>query len=300
MSKELRGSLILLLASFIWGSAFVSQSVGMDYMGPITFLFARSFLTVVFLLVLVLVVEIYKKKNGTYKKQTASETKVLIKGGMICGVCLVMASVTQQIGIQFTTVGKSGFLTATYMLFVPLLGIFIGKKTNLKIWISLLVAGIGLYFLSAAENLRLNFGDLMCLLCGFLFAFQILAIDKYSPICDGIKLSLIQFTTCMVISFFLMMIFEKPVVSNILAGWITVAYAGIMSGGIAYTFQIVGQRDTHPAIASLCMSFESFFAAVSGAVILKQIPHGKELLGLILMFIAIIYSQLPTNFEKKK
>lgn len=274
---------LLLLTAFIWGCAFVAQSAGMKYVGPFTFTAIRSYLGGLVLLPLIY----FFDHTMNFKN------KKLWVGGIACGIVLGIASDLQQIGIQYTTVGKAGFITALYIIIVPFLGVFLGKKLSPKIGVSVILAVIGLYLLCMTNSFSLSHGDLLVFLCAFVFAIHILVIDHYSPLVDGVKMSCIQFFTCAIMNTIPMLLFEDVTVSHILAGGAPILYAGLLSSGVGYTLQIIGQKDMNPTVASILLSMESVFSVLAGWVILGQNLSLKETIGCILMFVAIILAQLP-------
>ena len=285
----LKRSMLLLLAATIWGVAFVAQSVGMEYVGPFTFLASRSVLGTLVLLPYILM----KEKKQKEKKETG---KMLMIGGICCGTLLFLASILQQIGILYTTVGKSGFITAMYIIIVPLLGIFLKKKMGIKIWAGVILAVIGLYFLCMVPGaVTIQKGDILTFFCAIAFSFHILTVDYFAPKIDGVKLSCIQFLTCAIWSSAGMLLFEKPSIERILMAWLPILYAGALSSGVAYTLQIIGQRGLNPTVASLIMSMESVISVIAGWAILGQSLSVREFLGCTLMFGAIILVQLPDN-----
>lgn len=291
---KLRNSLLLLLTATIWGVAFVAQSVGMDYVGPFTFLFARS---VIGGIVLLPVVVILHQSGPSHTHENAEEKrrarKTLVLGGVCCGTALCFASIFQQIGLLYTTVGKSGFLTACYILIVPLLGLLFGRKCGRLVWCGVALAIVGLYFLCLTDGLSVNRGDLLTFICAILFSVHIMVIDHFSPLTDSVKMSCIQFFVCAVIAGAGMLLFEQPSLSALLAAWKPVLYAGALSSGAAYTLQIIGQKGMNPTVASLIMSLESVISVLAGWIILHQTLSGREILGCVLMFAAIILAQLP-------
>ncbi len=297
--REILGSLCLLLAAFVWGVAFVAQTEGMEHVGPFTFQGLRFVIAVIVLLPVMLITNSFKKKQGTYTPLTKKQKIYHIKAGIVCGLVLTVASNVQQFGLQYTTAGKGGFITAMYILFVPLLGIFARKKVPFKIWICVALATIGLYFLCINESFSLNKGDIIVLICAICFSFHILVVDKYSPQCDGIRLSILQFSVAGIVSVILMLIIEKPQLNNIISAWLPIAYAGVLSCAGGYTLQIIGQKySSNPTIASLLMSLESVFSVLAQMLILKDILSVKETLGCILMFSAIVLAQI--NIKKTK
>ena len=284
--KQLRSSLLLLLGAVIWGSAFVAQSVGMDYIGPFTFNAVRSLIGTVSLLPLILILDRRKKKSGS----SPAKRKEYIKACLVCGLVLFGATMCQQIGLQYTTVGKAGFITAMYIVLVPVLGVFLGRRPALRIWFCVLLACVGLYFLCINEGFSIEKGDLMMLGAAVLFAFQILAIAHFAPKVDSLKLSAGQFFVSGVVSLIIMFIIETPKIPQILAAWLPLLYAGVLSSGVAYTLQIIGEKDADPAIASLAMSMESVFSVLAGWVILGQVLSPREWIGCGLVFSAILIS----------
>ncbi len=293
-SRQIRQSLILLLTAVIWGVAFVAQSVGMDYVGPFTFICARSLIGG---LVLLPCITLLDRLNGQQKKST--DRKKLLLGGICCGLALCTASCFQQFGILYTSVGKAGFLTAFYIIIVPVLGLFFGKKCGPFVWIGVLLALAGLYFLCMTESLRLGNGDILVFICACLFSVHILVIDYFTQYVDGVKMSCIQFFVCAAVSGAAMLIFERPEPAQLLAAWKPVLYAGVLSSGAGYTLQIVGQKDMNPTVASLILSLESVVSVLAGMLFLNQHLSSRELFGCVLMFAAIILAQLPQK-EKKE
>lgn len=289
----MKNNILLVLTALIWGCAFVAQSVGMDYVGPFTFNMARFLIGAVVLLPVIWFMD-RQRKTGAEK---GAGQKTLIIGGICCGIALAVASTLQQWGILFTTVGKAGFITAMYIVIVPLLGIFIGKKVRPLIIGCVAIAVVGFYFLCMTESLRLGLGDFLVLLCAIAFSIHILVIDHFSPKVDGVKMSAIQFLTAAIISAVPTLLWEQPVFTETLQAWQPVLYAGVMSCGVAYTLQIIAQKNADPTVASLLLSLESVFSVLAGWVLLGQGLSLKELFGCVLIFCAIILAQLP---EKKK
>ena len=289
----MKNNILLVLTALIWGCAFVAQSVGMDYVGPFTFNMARFLIGAIVLLPVIWFMD-RQRKTGAEK---GAGQKTLIIGGICCGIALAVASTLQQWGILFTTVGKAGFITAMYIVIVPLLGIFIGKKVRPLIIGCVAIAVVGFYFLCMTESLRLGLGDFLVLLCAIAFSIHILVIDHFSPKVDGVKMSAIQFLTAAIISAVPTLLWEEPVFTEILQAWQPVLYAGVMSCGVAYTLQIIAQKNADPTVASLLLSLESVFSVLAGWVLLGQGLSLKELFGCVLIFCAIILAQLP---EKKK
>lgn len=290
---------MLLLAAFIWGSAFVAQSVGMDYVEPFTFNCVRS---IVGGLVLIPCIYLLGKMRSSEETPEIKQTdqKTLVIGGVSCGVILCLASNAQQIGIQYTSVGKAGFITALYIVIVPILGMFLKRRCGWKVWVSVMIALVGFYLLCMVGGFSLERGDIWLLCCAVLFSFHILVIDHFSPMVDGVKMSCIQFFTCGILSGMAMLVTENPDISNILAAWGPILYAGVLSSGVAYTLQIVGQKNYNPTVATLLLSLESVFSVLTGWAVLHQKLSARELCGCVLIFIAVILAQLPDKKEDKK
>lgn len=286
---DIKSPAMLFLAAFIWGVAFVAQSVGMDYVGPFTFNTVRSIIGGLVLIPCIFFLG--KKERGEEKKE--EDPKTLLTGGILCGLCLCVASNFQQFGIRYTTVGKAGFITAMYIVLVPVLGIFLKKRPGKKVWFSVALAVCGLYLLCMTEKLSLGKGDAMVLLCALLFAVHILVIDHFSPKVDGVKLSCIQFLVSGVLSAIPMFLFEKPEAGAVCSAWLPILYAGVFSCGIGYTLQVIGQKEMDPTVASLILSLESVISVLAGWVLLGQRLAGREILGCVVMFAAIILAQLP-------
>ena len=292
MSKQLRGSLILLVASVIWGFAFVAQSEGMKSVGPFTFQATRMLLAVLVLLPLAAVIHVWKTRKNGATPHTFLSPK-LLGSAAISGVFLFIASAFQQVGMLYTSVGHAGFLTALYLLIIPVLGLFFKKKVGLRLWICIAIAVVGLWFLCmTSEGFSMGIGDLMMLGAALFFAFQIMSLDLLSKNFDGVQYSAVQMLTAGLLSLVCAFIFETPTVQGIGAAALPIAYAGIMSCGVAYTFQIIGQKHTHPTVASIIMSLEGVFAVLGGAMMLAQIPSVYEIVGCVLMLAATVISQL--------
>ena len=292
-NKRFYGNLMLILTALIWGSSFVAQSVGMDYIGPFTFNAIRCIIGGIVLIPIIFIIDKVKKES-----QTKDNNKQLILGGILCGIALFTGSTFQQFGISFTSVGKAGFITALYIVLVPLLGIVFKKKVSLKIWLSVLISMIGLYLLCITENFSIGKGDLLVLFCAFFFAIHILLIDYFSPKVNGVKMSCIQFFVAGIISVLPMAFFENPTINSILSAWAPILYAGVLFCGVAYTLQIVAQKNTDPTVASLLLSLESVFAVISGWLVLGESLSLKELIGCVLVFIAVILAQLPNKNKR--
>ncbi len=316
----LKNSLCLLLAATIWGIAFVAQSVGMEYVGPFTFNGVRSLIGALVLVPVILLLNRSRDtssgsagstipesaSNGTKKSAATTaaaspyKNRDLWIGGIACGIALFAASNFQQFGIKYTTVGKAGFITACYIVIVPIIGLFMKKKCSPFIWTAVVMALIGLYLLCITDGFSIGLGDLLVLICAFLFSLHILVIDYFSPRTDGVKLSCIQFLVCGILSMIPALILEHPQISSILTAWLPILYAGVMSCGVAYTLQIVGQKNVNPTVASLILSLESCISVLAGWALLGQKLSAKELLGCVIMFAAIILAQLPEKNSEKQ
>lgn len=314
MNKNtLKSSLLLLLGAFVWGVAFVAQSVGMDHLNAFAFNSIRNFIGVIALMP-VLIWKIYRQKGEVNSVQSLNLedsskpkscvsfiqnvrkifTKDLLVGGIICGTALCIASNFQQLGIQYSTVGKSAFITTLYIVFVPILGLFFKKKVSIQVWIGVFLAMAGLYLLCMKdESFVLGTGDIYLLLCAFFFTIQITAVDYFAPKVDGVALSMMQFLVTAILSGVCMIFTEIPTWSDICGAAIPLLYAGVISCGIGYTLQIIGQKHLSATVASLIMSLESVFATLAGWLILHEVLSTKELIGCGLVFAAVVLTQLP-------
>lgn len=291
---------MLLLAAFIWGSAFVAQSVGMDYVEPFTFNFVRNIVGGLVLIPCIYLLRDRSEREATEMPRDMAvpeDKRTLLVGGVSCGVILCLASNMQQIGIQYTSVGKAGFITALYIVIVPILSIFLKRRCGWKVWVSVAIALVGFYLLCMVGGFSLERGDSYLLICAVLFSVHILVIDHFSPMVNGVKMSCIQFFTCGILSGIAMLLAESPDVKSILAAWLPILYAGVFSSGVAYTLQIVGQKNYNPTVATLLLSLESVFSVLTGWVVLHQKLSARELSGCVLIFLAVILAQLP---ERKK
>lgn len=297
MQKQAKGSLLLLLCAMIWGAAFVAQSEGMQYIEPFTMGATRFFLAGLVLLPVIAVLD--HKGLSHHRPTTKQARKTQLLSGVICGVLLFAATSLQQFGLldPATTAGKSGFVTALYLVFVPIVGRISGKKSGVKVWLSVVVALIGMYILCVGSGFSISGGDLLTLGCAIMFTCHICYISAVSSRVDCVRMSCVQFFVCAALSAACMFTFETPSWNSICACWLPIVYAGVFSGGIGYTLQIVGERDVPPTLASLLMSLESVFAALFGWVLINQTLSGRELIGSGIMFAAILLSQLP---ERRK
>ncbi len=295
MLKKLRGSLMLLTAAFIWGTAFVAQSKGMDYVAPFTYNAVRTLIGGV---VLIPMVFLFGQKSC--RKASENNNKISFIGGIICGLVLFAASSFQQLGISLTSAGKAGFITALYVVIVPVISIIFGQKSNLKMWICAFTAIIGFYLLCIKEGFRLSKGDLYVLICAVFYSVHIIVIDHFnSKGAEPVKMSCVQFFTAGSIMMICMFIFESPALSAVWAAKYAILYAGVMSCGVAYTLQIIGQKYTESTAAALIMSLESVFAALAGWIILSEHMSMKEFAGCILVFAAVVFSQLDISFKNR-
>ena len=307
----MKGAILLLIAAFIWGTTFVAQSVGTNHLNAFAFNCIRNFIGV-FALIPVLLWQICTNRKDMNNVQTSDTSaksllqdirdvfsKELMIGGILCGTALCLASNFQQMGIEHSTVGKSAFITTLYIVFVPLFGLFAKKKLPLQVWCGVVLAIIGLYLLCMKnEVFVLELGDIYLLLCAFFFTIQITAVDYFAPKVNCIALSMMQFLVTAILSGICMLFTKLPTWENILGAMIPLLYAGVLSSGVAYTFQIIGQKHLAPTVASLIMSLESVFATLAGWVVLHEILSTKELLGCGLVFAAVILSQIP-EYKKR-
>lgn len=296
------GSIMLTVCAVVWGSSFVAQTTGAEFVGPFTFISLRSLLGSLSLIPVILIMNAMKKKKGTFEERTEEKKGkgFFIIGGLACGICLCVASVLQQMGIdKGTSPGKAGFITALYILLVPIFSIVLKKKIRPIIWLCVALSLGGLYLLCVTDN-SIQASDFYVLACAVCYAVHILVIDYVSPHVDGVKLSCMQFFVCGVLAAVPMLIFEDVSFELIKGAALSIAYSGIMSSGVAYTLQILGQqRMNQPTVASMLMSLESVFAVITGMIVLHQIPTSREGIGCVLMFAAIIIAQLPEKKTKR-
>lgn len=304
--NRLISSFLLLLTAVVWGTSFVSQSEGMEHMGALTFMSARNLLGTVVLLPVIA----FKRLRVPKSERKPLPVKATILGGLCCGLALTAASLLQQYGIGMTTVGKSGFITALYIIFTPILGIIIGKKPPKVVWLGAVLAAAGFYLLCInGEKFELGMGDLLTLMCAIMFAVHIMIIDRFSPQTDGVVLSCIQFFVAFIICTAGALIFEQPSWQQLCDGAVSVMYAGVLSSGVGYTLQIVGQKNMNPTVAALILSLESVVATVAGFVAYKigllsadQSMSAKQIIGCAIVFSAVIIVQIPWEkiFKKEK
>ena len=294
MNKRIISNILLLVTALIWGSSFVAQKAG-TALEPFTYNGIRTLVGGISLVPVILILS--KVGKGKAAEAAPKDKKSLILGGIVCGTFFAIASNLQQIGMYFDAdAGKAGFITALYIMIVPILGMFLGKRVRPLVWFCVLLGACGFYLLTIAGKgvgLTIEKGDLFVLLCAVLFSCHILAIAHFSPKCDGDKLSCLQFFVAGGLSFIMMLIFESPDINQILDCWFPIIYAGVFSCGIAYTLQVVAQKNAEPTAASLILSLESVFAVISGAILLGERMTGYEIFGCVVIFIAVILAQLP-------
>ena len=301
MNKRIISNILLLVTALIWGSSFVAQKAG-TALEPFTYNGIRTLVGGISLVPVILILS--KVGKGKADEAAPKDKKSLILGGIVCGTFLAIASNLQQFGMYFDAdAGKAGFITALYIMIVPILGMFLGKRVRPLVWFCVLLGACGFYLLTIAGKgvgLTIEKGDLFVLLCAVLFSCHILAIDHFSPKCDGVKLSCLQFFVAGGLSFIMMLIFESPDINQILDCWFPIIYAGVFSCGIAYTLQVVAQKNAEPTAASLILSLESVFAVISGAILLGERMTGYEIFGCVVIFIAVILAQLPQKEKQTK
>lgn len=295
--QSARHSAMLLLAALVWGVAFVAQSEGMNYVGTFTFNTCRFLLGGAVLIPCIFF--LHRRKDSVWQTLSETEkkeqTRMGIIGGICCGCILCLASCLQQFGIGQTTVGKAGFITTLYIIIVPFMGLFLKRKIGMNIWISAVIAAVGMYFLCITESFSIGAGDQLVLMCSVVFSVHILVIDHFSPKADGVVISCVQFFTAGVIAGVLMLLFDHPSISAILAAAVPILYAGVMSCGVGYTLQVVAQNGVDPTVASLLLSLESVFSVLAGWIILGEKLSGRELFGCALVFAAVLLVQIPTE-----
>ncbi len=302
-NKATRNSFLLFLAACIWGLAFVILCKGMEYMDPFTFNGARALIGAFSLLLFVLL-----RNRVTGKRLRDLDWKITLTAGICCGLALTVASTVQQFGIVYTSVGKAGFITTLYIIFVPIAGILFRRKVPWLVWVAAAMAAVGMYLLCMNESFSVNIGDVLVFICAIFFTAHIMIIDYFSPKTDGVVISLIQFTVCGVICMICAFIWGSPAWSQITSGISTLLYAGVMSCGVAYTLQIVGQNGVNPTVAALLMSLESVVATITGMIAFQigflkvdQTMTLRQIAGCVIVFAAVILVQLPKEwFEKRR
>ncbi len=297
--KNIKGSLILLVTAFIWGSAFVAQTTGASHIGAFTFNASRCFVGALFLLVLVII-----REGAAHNKIAIKSIKWPVKGGILCGIVMFFAMGFQQFGISVypdnvAASGRAGFITAIYVVLVALCEQFRGKKLHYMVIVSVVFTMLGMYFLCLSDGItNIYIGDVLVFGCAICFTIHILVVDKFKTE-DSVKLSCLQFFICGVLSLICSLLLESINMADLRAGLFSILYAGIFSSGIAYTLQMVGQKYAEPAVASIVMSLESVFAALTGWIVLHEILSGRELLGCVLVFVSVILAQLPQFIKSK-
>ena len=294
-TRQLRGGAMLMLTALIWGTAFVAQSVGMDYLGPCAFTATRNFIGCVALLPVIALASRLRSGAQPEEAAPAPGKKALFGWGAACGLLLGGATLLQQAGMQTASAGKAGFLTALYIVIVPVLGIFLGRRPGLKVWMGVVLALVGAYLLSVKGGAGIASGDLLVIASAVVFSLHILVIDSVPAGVDGVRLSCVQFLVAGVFALVLALFLESFTWRDILSAWVPLLYTGVVSSGVGYTLQILGQRTVNPTVASLILSLESVFAALAGWEILGQALSLRELFGCALVFVAVILAQLPSK-----
>ena len=297
--NKLLGNTLLLIAAVIWGTAFVFQRTGMENIGPMAFCAARTTLSTL----VVGPIALWRVRNAVHPSPEAKKAffRHTLIGGVCCGIFLTLAGTTQQMGLVYTSAGKGGFLSAMYMLPIPFLNLLIfRKRVQWTVWIAIAIAIAGMYLLCLSESFRLEQGDTLMCISALLFSFHILCCDYFAPKGDPIAITVIQFATVAMISWPLSFVFEEPTGAGLMGAGISILYCGLMSGGVGYTFQMIAQRHTDPAPASLLMSMESVFAVIAGALLLHERMSVRELLGCLVIFIAVVLVQIPLPVKKPK
>lgn len=293
-TNSFKGIVMLLLCSFIWGTAFVAQSVGADLLGPFSFNGIRSFLGAFFLVPCIAIIDRLSGKPLSFWGTDDSHKRGdLITGGLCCGLLLTIASTLQQTGIAYTSAGKAGFITALYIVIIPILGLLVKKHVTFMQWAAVAVAAAGMYFICINEGFSINKGDLIVLACAVVFAVHIMAIERFTQLVDPVRMSAIQFFVCGMLSLPVIIWAEQPELSAITAAWLPLAHAGIMSCGIAYTLQIAGQKYVNVILASILLSLESVFSVLAGWLFLGETLSMREIGGCVLVFAAILLAQMP-------
>lgn len=291
--RQLRGGAMLMLTALIWGTAFVAQSVGMDYLGPCAFTAVRNFIGCVALLPVIGLASRLRSGAQPEEAAPAPGKKALFGWGAACGLLLGGATLLQQAGMQTASAGKAGFLTALYIVIVPVLGIFLGRRPGLKVWMGVVLALVGAYLLSVKGGAGIASGDLLVIASAVVFSLHILVIDSVPAGMDGVRLSCVQFLVAGAFALVLALFLETFTWRDILSAWVPLLYTGVVSSGVGYTLQILGQRTVNPTVACLILSLESVFAALAGWAILGQALSLRELFGCALVFVAVILAQLP-------
>ncbi|MDD4553665.1 MAG: DMT family transporter [Bacteroidales bacterium] len=292
MKKDVSSELILLLAAIIWGFAFVAQRIGMDYVGPFTYNGVRFALGTLVVMP-ILFIRIRKKRELIHTGLSIPQWKI-VAGSIVTGVLLFGGVAFQQVGLQYTTAGKAGFITGLYVVLVPICGLLIGRRMRWPMWAGAILSLIGLYFLSITGTLAIGRGDLLVLFCAIIFTFHVLFIAWLSPLMDSYALAVIQFSVCTVLNLIVAFVTEPVLIETILQAWIPIAYGGVLSVGIAYTLQVVAQKTAHPAYASIILSLEAVFAVIGGWMILHEALTQRMILGCGLMLSGMVMAQINT------
>lgn len=306
MSKKMLGNIMLTITAFIWGISFVFQRKGMEYIEPLTFAASRLVLAALAVMIVAFIMDMRERKKPGFTPRTGETADAYkrntILGGVLAGLCLTGAGAFQQMGVVYTTAGKAGFITALYMMLVPVINfIFFRKKNTWLVWLGVVVGVVGLYLLCMTDkSFSVTKGDGLILICSVFFALHILVCDHFAPIGNPVKISAIQFITACACTWVLAVLWEEPTWAKIVSAAVPIAYCGVMSGGVAYTLQILAQRNTDPTVAALLLSLESVFAVIGGAIMLHERMSPRELIGCLVMFVAIILVQIPLPEKKEK
>lgn len=296
MGREFKSSIMLFFTSIIWGLAFVAQTQGMEFIGPFTFTAVRSFVAIIFLYLTYL---FFNKTSKSYREQKF-DMKKTIRGGILCGLVFTFGINFQQFGLVYTTAGKASFLTALYIVFIPIIGLFFGKRINRKLLLCIVLAMLGTYLMSVKGSLSMNRGDFITIMSAIVFSIHILMLAEFSVDTNAVLVSLFQFAICGIISFLAALIFEEINISAILKSYIAILYVGILSSGVGFTIQIMALKELDPVIASMISSLESVFGAIFGWLILSQRMSEREIIGAVIIFIATLIAQLPIESYLKK
>lgn len=289
MKRELKASIMLFATAIIWGLAFVAQAAGMEHLGPLSFTASRCFVAVVFLY---LTYKFFMMKSASYREEKFDMKRTLV-GGSICGLVFTIAINLQQVSLIYTTAAKASFLTALYIVFIPVIGLFFGRRPSVKIILCIFLAMVGTYLLSIKGGLNINRGDLIVILSALVFAIHILLLTKYSTNTNAVLVSLVQFAVCGVISLAGALVLEDMSMEAILKSQVTILYVGILSSGVGFTIQLMALKDLEPVVASMICSLESVFGALFGWLILSQEMTEREIFGAIIIFLATIFAQVP-------
>lgn len=296
--KETQSALLMVLTAVIWGIAFVFQRTGMDHIGPFAFNFFRCVLSLIFLLSVSVFLKV--KNKGSEKKQTNFSRKSLYIGGILAGLALFLGMSTQQVGMVSTSAAKAGFITTMYIVLVPIMGMFYGRKTTPKMWLCVAIAAVGLYMLSIKEGFVIERGDFFVFLSAIFFGLQIVIIDIFAPKADTIKLSMIEFATSGVLSLVATLLTETTTMAGVQAAGLAILYTGLLSSGVGFTLQIVAQKNLSPTVTSLIMSMESGVSAIAGVIFLHEALTSREVVGCVIMIIAVLLAQLDFPAKKAK